>query len=98
MLITSRRMKWSFSDAVDQVTQQRTYLSSYSGTEPEAIHEVMEALDPFILGQTLTGAGGGGFLVLLTKEPNMGDKVKALIQAMKVFQTVEQFGSPLTIN
>ena len=29
-----------------------------------------------IPGQTLTGAGGEGFLVLLTKEPNRADKVK----------------------
>ena len=59
-------------------------LSSSAGTEPDAIREVMEALDPLVLGQTLTGAGGGGFLVLLTKEPNMADKVKAVIQEKKV--------------
>ena len=44
----------------------------------------MEALDPLVLGQTLTGAGGGGFLVLITKEPNMADKVKAVIEEKKV--------------
>ena len=44
----------------------------------------MEAPDPLVLGQTLTGAGGGGFLVLLTKKPNMADKVKAVIQKKKV--------------
>lgn len=38
-----------------------------------------------ITGQTLTGAGGGGFVVLLTKEPNMADKVKAVIQENRVF-------------
>ncbi|XP_068724220.1 L-fucose kinase-like [Montipora capricornis] len=53
------------------------------GTEPDSIHEVMEALDPLVLGQTLTGAGGGGFLVLITKEPNMADKVKAVIEEKK---------------
>lgn len=53
------------------------------GTEPDSIHEVMEAIDPLVLGQTLTGAGGGGFLVLITKEPNMADKVKAVIQEKK---------------
>lgn len=39
----------------------------------------------YITGQTLTGAGGGGFVVLLTKEPNMADKVKAVIQENRVF-------------
>ena len=56
----------------------------FVGTEPDSIHEVMEAIDPLVLGQTLTGAGGGGFLVLITKEPNMADKVKAVIQEKKV--------------
>lgn len=37
-----------------------------------------------IPGQTLTGAGGEGFLVLLTKEPNMADKVKTVIQENRV--------------
>lgn len=31
------------------------------------------------------GAGGGGFVVLLTKEPSMADKVKAVIQENRVF-------------
>ena len=56
----------------------------FVGTEPDSIHEVMEAIDPLVLGQTLTGAGGGGFLVLITKEPNMADKIKAVIQEKKV--------------
>lgn len=63
----------------------QSFISS-AGTEPDAIHEVMEALDPLVLGQTLTGAGGGGFLVLLTKEPNMADKIKAVIQEKKVLE------------
>ncbi|KAJ7382348.1 hypothetical protein OS493_035625 [Desmophyllum pertusum] len=53
------------------------------GTEPDAIREMMEALEPLTLGQTLTGAGGGGFIVLLTKEPSMAEKVKAVIQTNK---------------
>ena len=39
-----------------------------------------------VAGQTLTGAGGGGFLVLLTKEPNVAEKVKAVIQEKKVLE------------
>ncbi|CAH3175674.1 unnamed protein product [Porites lobata] len=53
------------------------------GTEPDAIRDMMEALDPFVLGQTLTGAGGGGFLVLITKETNMADKIRAVIEEKK---------------
>ncbi|CAH3175671.1 unnamed protein product [Porites lobata] len=53
------------------------------GTEPDGIRDMMEALNPFVLGQTLTGAGGGGFLVLITKEPNMADKIRAVIEEKK---------------
>ena len=32
----------------------------------------------------MSGAGGGGFVFVLTKEPNMVDEVKAVIKKMKV--------------
>ena len=35
-------------------------------------------------GQAMAGAGGGGFIFVLTKEPNMVDNVKAVIKSMKV--------------
>uniref|UniRef100_A0A8C9ZY16 L-fucose kinase n=1 Tax=Sander lucioperca TaxID=283035 RepID=A0A8C9ZY16_SANLU len=39
------------------------------GCEPAAVRAMMEALRPLVLGQSLAGAGGGGFLYLLTREP-----------------------------
>ena len=35
-------------------------------------------------GQAMAGAGGGGFIFVLTEEPNMVDDVKAVIKSMKV--------------
>lgn len=35
----------------------------------------MEALRPLVLGQSLAGAGGGGFLYLLTREPGQQQAV-----------------------
>ncbi|KAM7427970.1 hypothetical protein ABFA07_020984 [Porites harrisoni] len=50
------------------------------GSEPEAIKDLMEALKPLSYGQAMAGAGGGGFIFVLTKEPNMVEKVKELIK------------------
>lgn len=39
------------------------------GCEPLLVRQIMEVLQPHVYGQSLAGAGGGGFLCLLTKEP-----------------------------
>ncbi|KAM4618901.1 L-fucose kinase isoform 2-T2 [Polymixia lowei] len=45
------------------------------GCEPGAVRTMMEALGPLALGQSLAGAGGGGFLYLLTREPHQNHQV-----------------------
>lgn len=45
------------------------------GCEPASVKAMMEALKPLVLGQTLAGAGGGGFLYVLTREPHQREKV-----------------------
>lgn len=45
------------------------------GSEPATVKAMMEALRPLVLGQTLAGAGGGGFLYVLTREPQQREKV-----------------------
>ncbi|KFO82822.1 L-fucose kinase, partial [Cuculus canorus] len=39
------------------------------GGEPVAVGRMMDALQPYVYGQCLAGAGGGGFLYVLTKAP-----------------------------
>ena len=48
--------------------------------DPTVIRQAMEALQPFVLGQTLLGAGGGGFMLALTKEPLAGRQLVAMLQ------------------
>nr|XP_046249077.1 L-fucose kinase isoform X2 [Scatophagus argus] len=43
--------------------------------EPASVRAMMEALRPLVLGQSLAGAGGGGFLYLLTREPRQQREV-----------------------
>ncbi|XP_073327982.1 L-fucose kinase [Pagrus major] len=45
------------------------------GCEPASVRTMMEALRPLVLGQSLGGAGGGGFLYLLTREPRQRQAV-----------------------
>ncbi|XP_037622224.1 L-fucose kinase [Sebastes umbrosus] len=45
------------------------------GCEPASVRAMMEALRPLVLGQSLAGAGGGGFLYLLTREPRQRQAV-----------------------
>ncbi|KAJ7998244.1 hypothetical protein DPEC_G00220590 [Dallia pectoralis] len=49
------------------------------GCEPAAVRTMMDALRPLALGQTLAGAGGGGFLYLLTREPLQGEVVRQIL-------------------
>uniref|UniRef100_A0A3B4AQW3 Uncharacterized protein n=1 Tax=Periophthalmus magnuspinnatus TaxID=409849 RepID=A0A3B4AQW3_9GOBI len=44
------------------------------GCEPASVRLMMEALRPLVLGQSLAGAGGGGFLYILTKLPQQREE------------------------
>ncbi|KAJ7312061.1 hypothetical protein JRQ81_006396 [Phrynocephalus forsythii] len=49
------------------------------GSEPLAVRRMMEVLEPYVYGQSLAGAGGGGFLCLLTKEPGKQEEVRRIL-------------------
>ncbi|KAM4721903.1 L-fucose kinase [Rhinophrynus dorsalis] len=50
------------------------------GCEPLAVQRIMDALEPYVYGQSLAGAGGGGFLYILTKEPDQRDILQKLLE------------------
>ncbi|KAM7283259.1 L-fucose kinase [Ixodes scapularis] len=49
------------------------------GCEPEFVRRLMDLLSPHVHGQLLLGAGGGGFLCALMKQPHMVDSVRKLL-------------------
>ncbi|XP_006878926.1 PREDICTED: L-fucose kinase [Elephantulus edwardii] len=63
------------------------YLTSYwaqkklmaPGCEPLAVRRMMDALAPHVHGQSLAGAGGGGFLYVLTKKPRQKEALEAVL-------------------
>ncbi len=58
---------------LDRSWQQKKLMAP--GCEPASVRAMMEALRPLVLGQSLAGAGGGGFLYLLTREPRQRQAV-----------------------
>lgn len=66
--------------------QQKKRMSP--GCEPSSVRKMMEALEPLVLGQSLVGAGGGGFLCLLTREPLQQE---AVLQALRDTQGLGDF-------
>lgn len=54
------------------------------GSEPASVRVMMEALRPLVLGQSLGGAGGGGFLYVLTREPRQQQAVLQVLNNTQV--------------
>lgn len=50
------------------------------GCEPQAVRRIMDTLEPHVYGQSLAGAGGGGFLYVLTKEPEQKNTIQRLLE------------------
>nr|XP_009937262.1 PREDICTED: LOW QUALITY PROTEIN: L-fucose kinase [Opisthocomus hoazin] len=49
------------------------------GREPLAVRHMMAALQPYVYGQCLAGAGGGGFLYILTKAPRQKEALHQIL-------------------
>ena len=50
-----------------------------SGTSNEQIQSIIELIDDFCLGYKLPGAGGGGFLYVVAKDPEAAVKIKKIL-------------------
>lgn len=63
------------------------------GCEPASVRVLMNALRPLVLGQSLAGAGGGGFLYLLTKEPRQQEVVLQVLRntTVRTSRALQQF-------
>jgi len=42
---------------------------------------MIEIMAPHAYGQSMAGAGGGGFMYVIAKEPNASQKLEALVRA-----------------
>ncbi|XP_064315301.1 L-fucose kinase isoform X2 [Phalacrocorax carbo] len=62
---------------LDRYWQQKKCMAP--GCEPLAVGRMMDALQPYIYGQCLAGAGGGGFLYVLTKGPQQKEALHQIL-------------------
>ncbi|XP_032557408.1 L-fucose kinase [Chiroxiphia lanceolata] len=62
---------------LDRYWQQKKVMAP--GCEPLAVGHMMDALRPHVHGQCLAGAGGGGFLYVLTKAPRQREALQQLL-------------------
>ncbi|XP_010019915.1 PREDICTED: L-fucose kinase, partial [Nestor notabilis] len=58
------------------------------GCEPLAVGHMMDVLQPYVYGQCLAGAGGGGFLYVLTRAPQQKE---ALHQILAKIEGLDNF-------
>ncbi|NWX19054.1 FUK kinase, partial [Aegotheles bennettii] len=66
---------------LDRYWQQKKCMAP--GCEPLAVGRMMEALRPHVYGQCLAGAGGGGFLYVLTKAPRQKEALHQILAKME---------------
>lgn len=50
-----------------------------SGTEPEAVREMLRRVADLTLGAKLPGAGGGGYLYMVAKDPEAAARIRAIL-------------------
>lgn len=51
-----------------------------SGTNPEAVESIISRIHDYCLGYKLPGAGGGGFLYMVAKDPEAAAHIRTILQ------------------
>jgi len=70
-----RKSDW---DAFNRGIEQSWHLNQRldEGTNPPSIQRILQPIDPLLLSKKLLGAGGGGYLFMIAKDPDDTAKVK----------------------
>ena len=50
-----------------------------SGTNPASVEAIIRKIDDYCLGYKLPGAGGGGYLYMVAKDPEAAVKIRAIL-------------------
>jgi len=52
-----------------------------SGTNPPAVHQILEPIADFVAAAKLLGAGGGGYMLILSKDPEAARRIQSTLAA-----------------
>lgn len=55
-----------------------------SGTDPEAVRRMTDMVDDLCLGYKLPGAGGGGFLYMVAKDPDAAMRIRRILNGNRM--------------
>lgn len=67
-----------FAKMIDRSWQLNQKIDA--GTNTPEIQELLDRVQPYLLGQKLLGAGGGGFMLMLAKDKEAAIQIKAELQ------------------
>ena len=63
--------------------------SMATGCEPAICRQMMDVLRPYVHGTCMAGAGGGGFMYVLAKEPNSIENIREVLSKVEVRKRVK---------
>ena len=67
----------AYGQLVRKTWQQNQQIDS--GTNPESVQRITSLIDDLCLGYKLPGAGGGGYLYMVAKDPDAAARIKQII-------------------
>ena len=95
-LIQLREMKAHAMDMYEAIQRQDFYETGRlirktwqqnqlidSGTNPDSVQRITRLVDDLCLGYKLPGAGGGGFLYMVAKDPEAAARIKQVINSVQ---------------
>ena len=72
----------SLGRCIDSYWSQKKVIAP--GCQPYLVEELMRCMHPLVYGQSLTGAGGGGFYFALLKQPSHVGRIRDIIASIEV--------------
>ena len=77
-----QRQQFSEMGRLIRKTWQQNQLID-SGTNPDAVRRITELVDDLCLGYKLPGAGGGGYLYMVAKDPEAAARIRQTLTAAR---------------